>query len=188
MTTGNDATEPVPAEDPPGRDPGTPSPLEGQARLHNGQGRFERHPDTVERDKQAVELRAQRWTLQQIADHLGYSDKSNVRRAIERARADVARPAITQLIQTESDELDELYALALEIIHRNHVVVSHGKVICGTDGEPLLDDGPKLQAIQTALRIRDQYQNLHGLKQPAQVAVSGAVRYEVIGVNPEDLT
>ena len=34
----------------------------------------------------------------------------------------------------------------------------------------------------------DQYQNLHGLKQPAQVAVSGAVRYEVVGVNPEDLT
>lgn len=180
-----------PPDDTPATNP--PSTLHGQHRLHTGQGRFERSPETVARDAKAAELRAERWTYQAIADHLGYTDRTGARRAIDRARADVARPAITKLIQDESDELDELYALALEVIHANHIVVSHGKIITMRDpdtGEdkPLTDNGPKLQAIQTALRIRDQYQNLHGLKQPAQVAVSGTVKYEVVGVDPQDLT
>jgi hypothetical protein len=77
--------------------------------------------------------------------------------------------------------------MALEIIERNHVVVSHGQVVYGQDGQPLPDDGPRLQAIQTALRIRDQYQNLHGLKQPAKVEHSGGVKFEIVGVDPQEL-
>jgi hypothetical protein len=149
--------------------------------------------DTVRRDARAAELRAQGRTYQQIADELGISTKGDAWRAVQRAKADVARPAVTKLIQAESGELDDLYVMALEIIERNHITVSHGKVVTWlnpeTDREePLPDDGPKLQAIQTALRIRESYRKLHGLDQPAQIAVSGAVRYEVVGVDPADLT
>ncbi|MEV7140756.1 hypothetical protein [Streptomyces tauricus] len=162
-------------------------------RQRDSRGKFERSMDTVARDARAAELRAEGRTYQQIADELDLSHKGDAWRAVRNARADVARPAVTKLIATESAELDDLYVMAREVIDANHVVVSHGKVVTMLDpdtGEekPLTDNGPKLQAIQTALRIRQAYQDLHGLKQPVQVAVSGSVRYEVVGVDTSDLT
>ncbi|MFD8234008.1 hypothetical protein ACFV20_19270 [Streptomyces sp. NPDC059696] len=159
-------------------------------RPRDGNGKFARSMDSVRRDAAAAEYWADNpgTTYQQIADMFGYYDRSQAWRGIQSAKRDVALPAVTKLRQTESEQLDALYLMAMEIIERNHVMVSHGRVVCGDDGQPLPDDGPRLQAIQTALRIRDQYQNLHGLKQPAKVEHSGGVRYEVVGVDAEDLT
>lgn len=191
MTTGNEPTVP---------DDTTPSPgPQGDPHAHlrrprNYNGRFERSIHTVRRDAAAAEYKADHpeATLREIAERFGYYDKSEARRGIERAKADVARPAIAKLIGDESAELDALYAEALAILQRNHVTVSHGKIItCRNDDtgndEPLLDDGPKLQAIQMALRVRESYRKLHGLDQPAKQEISGGVKYEVVGVDPEDL-
>ncbi len=47
---------------------------------------------------------------------------------------------------------------------------------------------PQLPQHEREMRaIRESYRKLLGVDQPTQVAVSGAVRYEVVGVNPEDL-
>lgn len=167
-------------------EPDTPN--ERPAPPRNGNGRYVRSMDNVRRDAEAAEYWAEhRCTYQEIADRFGYYDRSQAWRGIQSAKRDVAAPAVTKLRQTESEQLDALYVMALEIIERNHVVVSHGQVVCGEDGRPLSDDGPRLQAIQTALRIRDQYQNLHGLKQPAKVEHSGGVKFEIVGVDPQDL-
>ncbi|WP_225811325.1 hypothetical protein [Streptomyces spinosus] len=158
-------------------------------RPRDGRNRFVRSMDNVRRDAEAAAYWAEHHcTYQEIADRFGYYDRAQAWRGIQAAKRDVALPAVTKLRQTEAEQLDNLYVLAMEIIERNHVVVSHGRIIYGEDGKPLQDDGPRLQAIQTALRIRDQYQNLHGLKQPAKVEHSGGVKYEVVGVDPEDLT
>jgi hypothetical protein len=158
-------------------------------RPRNGNGQFARSMDSVRRDAAAAEYLADNpgTTYQQIADRFGYYDRSQAWRGIQSAKRDVALPAVTKLRQTESEQLDALYVMAMEIIERNHVVVSHGRIVYGDDGQPLQDDGPRLQAIQTALRIRDQYQNLHGLKQPAKVEHSGGVKFEIVGVDPQDL-
>ncbi|HEY9353671.1 MAG TPA: hypothetical protein VIP28_10485 [Nocardioides sp.] len=156
-------------------------------------GRFTRSMTTVRRDAQAADLFADGLNYEQIAKALGYAHRSDAKKAIDRAKADVARPAVTKLIQTESEELDILYAEACAILQRNHVTVSHGKVITwlnpdtGQD-EPLLDDGPKLAAITAALRIRESYRRLRGLDAEKKVSLDGSVRYEVVGVSPEDLT
>jgi hypothetical protein len=164
-------------------------------RPRNFNGRFERSIHTVRRDAAAAEYKADHpeATLREIAEQFGYNDKSDARKAIERAKADVIRPAITKLIATESEELDALYTEASVILQRNHVTVSHGKVIMWLNPEteqeePLQDDGPKLQAIQVALRVRESYRKLLGLDQPAKQEISGGVKYEVVGVDPEDLT
>jgi len=191
MTTGNDPS--VPADTPTGDGPAT-TPASWE-RPRNNAGRFTRTLASVRRDAAAAEYQADHpdTTLQQIAELFGYYDKSEARRGILRAKADVARPAIDKLIGAESLELDALYTEACAILQRNHITVSHGKIVMWRNPEtqqeePLPDDGPKLQAITVALRVRQAYQDLHGLKQPAQVAVSGAVRYEVVGVDPADLT
>lgn len=175
MTTGNEP--PVPAEQPtpPGPD-GDPHAFRRRPRNFNG--RFERSIHTVRRDAAAAEYKADHpeATLREIAEQFGYYDKSEARRGIERAKADVARPAITKLIGDESTELDLLYAEAMRILQRNHVTVSHGKVITWRNPETqqeetLLDDGPKLAAIQAALRIRESYRKLHGLDQPSRLSI-----------------
>lgn len=166
MSTGNEAT--VPAEPPTGDGPhGDPE----HDRQRSPVGRFERSMASVERDAQAAGLRAQRRTYQQIADALGYSSKGDAWRACQRAKADVARAPVAKLIQAESEELDDLYVMALEVLERNHVVVSYGQIVCDTDGQPLPDDGPRLQAIQTALRVRESYRRLHGIDAPNRVSV-----------------
>ncbi|MCG0065023.1 hypothetical protein L0F81_17260 [Streptomyces tricolor] len=167
----------------------TPDNYEHRERPRDGRNRFVRSMDNVRRDAEAAAYWAEhRCTYQEIADRFGYYDRSQAWRGIQAAKRDVALPAVTKLRQTEAEQLDALYLMALEIIERNHVVVSHGRIVYGDDGKPLPDDGPRLQAIQTALRIRDQYQNLHGLKQPAKVEHTGGVKFEIVGVDPQDLT
>ncbi|MCM8555353.1 hypothetical protein [Streptomyces sp. STCH 565 A] len=188
MTTGNEP--PVPADPP----PDIPA-VHGLDRPRNARGNFVRSIDTVRRDAAAADYLATNpgTTYRELAELFGYADKSMARKGVLAAKADVARPAVTKLIRTESAQLDDLYLMATEVIEANHVVVSHGKVVTMRDPEsgeekPLTDHGPKLQAIQTALRIRESYRKLHGLDQPAQVAVSGTVKYEVVGVDPADLS
>lgn len=191
MDTGNEP--PVPADRTTGAGQAAAPELQGKTR--DGSGKFVRTIDAARRDAAAAEYLADHpgTSYRELAERFGYYDKGTAWRAMQNVRAEVVRPAVTKLIETESAQLDQLYVMALEIIERNHVVVSHGKVVTMKDPEtseekPLQDDGPRLQAIQTALRIRDQFENLHGLKQPAQVAVSGAVRYEVVGIDAADLT
>lgn len=164
-------------------------------RDRNSTGRFVRSLDTVRRDAAAAEYLADHpgATYEEIKERYGYAHRSDAKKAIERAKADVARPAVTRLIATESEELDALYTEACAILRRRHITVSHGKVIMwrnpdtGED-EPLLDDGPKMQAIQLALRVRESYRKLHGLDQPAKQEISGGVKYEIVGVDPTVLT
>ncbi|MGW4670090.1 hypothetical protein [Streptomyces sp. NPDC004324] len=190
METGNEP--PVPA-DRTGAGHTTAPELHGKTR--DGKGKFARTIDAARRDAAAAEYLADHpgTTYRELAEMFGYYDKGTAWRAMQNVKAEVVRPAVTKLIATESEQLDDLFVMAMEIIERNHIVVSHGKIITMLDPEtgeekPLQDDGPRLQAIQTALRIRESYRRLHGVDQPSQVAVSGAVRYEVVGIDTTDLT
>jgi hypothetical protein len=190
MTTGNEP--PVPAEQPDSSDPDTtPAHLRRQ---RDGRGRFTRSIKTVRRDAAAVDYLADHpgTTYQNLADLFGYYDRAEARRGVDRAKADVARPAVTKLIADESQELDALYTEAVAILQRHHVTVSHGRIVMWRNPdtgqeEPLADDGPKLAAIQVALRVRESYRRLHGLDSETKVNLSGSVRYEVVGVDPDDL-
>lgn len=177
MTTGNEPT--IPAEPP-------PSP--GQAR--DARGHFITTIDHEQRAAHAARLRADnpKMTYQQIADAVGYSNKGDAWRAVQKCRDAVLQTAGAELVAAEAAQLDDLFVAALEVLERDHLVVSHGKVVTDAGGTPLLDDGPRLAAIREMRQIRESYRKLHGVDQPTQVAVSGAVRYEVVGVDTEDLT
>jgi hypothetical protein len=75
----------------------------------------------------------------------------------------------------------------MEVMEADHVVVSHGQIIKGEDGQPLKDNGPKLAAIREARQTLDAFWNLAGMKKPAKVEHSGGVKYEIVGVDPADL-
>lgn len=180
MDTGNNPPVPAATEDT------TPRRIHD---VRDGKGRYIGTINIDERAAEAARLRAAnpQMTYQQIADTLGYSDKGGAWRAIQKCRAAVLQSAGAELIASEAALLDEMFVSALDILERDHVVVSHGRVVNGADGKPLRDDGPKLSALREMRMIRESYRKLLGADQPTQVAVSGAVRYEVVGVPAEDL-
>lgn len=144
------------------------SPME---RLRNGKGRFDRSITTVERDAAAAGLRADNKTYQQIADELGYSSKGDAWRGVQKAKADVAREPVAKLIQTEAAQLDDLYVAALDVLERDHVMVSHGRIVKDDNGTPILDDGPRLAAIRELRAIRESYRKLFGADAPSRVSI-----------------
>jgi hypothetical protein len=158
-----------------------------------GNGRWIRTDASVARDAKASALRSQGKSFTEIATTLGYADKGNAWRGVRRARRDAVIEPVTELIESESAELDELYARALDILDRHHITVQQGRVVTMLDVEtnrevPIPDDGPHLQALQVALKIRESYRKLHGLDAEKKINVSGGVRYEIVGIDPADLT
>jgi len=155
----------------------------------NSLGRYVPTQATADRAAEAARLKAEnpRMTYQQIADAVGYQDKTGAWRAINRCREAVIREAGAELIAAEASHLDDLFVAALEVLERDHVVVSHGRVVTGADGNPLLDDGPKLSAIREMRMLRESFRKLYGLDQPTKTEVSGSVKYEVVGVDPQEL-
>lgn len=150
-------------------------------------GRYVRSPQTAARDAQAADLRAQGRTYQQIADELGYGDKKTALEAVRRAMRDIVREPAERLLAIHMERLETLYEAALEVLEADHVVVSHGRIIKDDDGNPLKDTGPKLAAIREARATLDSFWTLTGMKKPAKVEHSGNVKYEVVGIDPQDL-
>ncbi|MGK9463930.1 hypothetical protein ACSLFT_28450 [Streptomyces sp. G6] len=138
---------------------------------HNG--RFQSSPGTDARAAHAAQLRADNpgMTYQQIADAVGYSNKGDCWRAVQRCREAALEQAGRELIAVEAAQLDDLFVAAMEILERNHVMVSHGRIVKDDVGTPILDDGPKLAAVREMRQIRESYRKLFGLDAPSRVSV-----------------
>ncbi|MEU3507666.1 hypothetical protein ABZ733_07020 [Streptomyces longwoodensis] len=129
----------------------------------DGNGRYVRTPQAATRDAQAADLRAQGWTYQRIADHLGYTGRSDARQAILRAIKDITQePAEAVLhfelerLDAELARLDELEAAVRKVLGARHITVSNGRVILHPDTEePMEDDGPVLHAVDRLLKIEE---------------------------------
>ena len=155
----------------------------------DGNGNFTYDITGAQRDAEAARLKAAGRTYQQIADELGYSDRGNAWRGVQRAIKSVLKEPAEELIAVEAGRLDDLYATALEILERDHLMISHGRIIFDErTGDPVIDDGPRLAALRELRQIRESYRRLHGLDAEKKVSLSGGVRYEVVGVDPDELT
>ncbi|MFG3510239.1 hypothetical protein ACGF5F_32605 [Streptomyces sp. NPDC047821] len=150
-------------------------------------GRFDSNIDHAERAAKAARLAADGKSYTDIAAELGYADKSGAWRAVQRAKASVMETPALELIQVEAAQLDSLYVEALDILGRDHVAVSQGRVVKDDDGNPILDDGPKLAALRELRSIRESYRKLLGLDAATKTEVSGGVKYEIVGVDMDQL-
>lgn len=166
MTTGNEP--PVPAE-PTGPDTGTPSP--NDLRIRDGRHRFTRNPATAANDARAAQLRAEGWTYQRIADHLGYQSKSGAIDAVRRAVRDACASAGRDLIDLEVQRLEAIYDKVLDVLEKDQPLVSHGRIVYGKDGNALIDEELKLKAVDRALRARESFRKLLGLDAPSRVSI-----------------
>lgn len=162
----------------------------------SGTGRYVRTEETAERDAKACQLRNDGLTYAQIAVEMGYADHSSARKAVARALvAIVAEPAGRQKTLMLS-RMDAALAEAFRIMRADHIAHSNGRVIMdpADPTKPLLDDGPKLQAIDRIIKVEDRRAKLIGLDAPVKVDLPTAAQVEAeiarraaeLGLNTEE--
>ncbi len=164
-----------------------PSPGNPEQGSRTPQGRYTRSPETARRDARCAEMFSDGHSYADIMVELGYKTRSSVYEARKRALREIVRGPAQRLLVQRQAELDLLWESAMEVLENEHVVVSNGRVV-ELNGSPIGDDNPKLQAIETLRKLNESMRKLHGTDQPAKLEMSGGVRYEVVGVEADDLT
>ena len=129
-----------------------------------------RSAETIERDARAWELRVEHLTSQQIGDELGIT-KEGARQAVERHAKSIPVEAVADVKQIVLEELDVMSRHLLEVIERDHFRITPSGRVVMHDGEPVIDDGPAIQAIGQLLRVQERKARLMGLDAPTQRAV-----------------
>lgn len=139
-------------------------------RPRNRQGRYVVRAGTAERDAKACRLRVQGVSYEQIAEALGFRDRSGARRAVQRALAAVVREDATELIALEEQRLDDLTRhLQRVITTRHYLATASGKLATHPEtGELVPDDGPVIAAARELRQVSESRRRLLGLDAAAK--------------------
>lgn len=129
-----------------------------------------RRIDAAQRRAKALEMRRDGRKFQDIADALGYKSRGAAAQDVQRALALTVSEPAAEVRALELMRLDEMWVAALDVLKRSHITVSNGRVI-EIDGQPLVDDGPVLQAIDRLLKIQERRAKYLGLDAPTKVEV-----------------
>lgn len=101
-----------------------------------------------------------------------------------------ARPQATanQLRELELSKLDEQERKIRAVQDREHWLIQAGEVVRDAKtGSPIVDDKAVLQAADRLARIGERRAKLLGIEAPQQIVTDATIRYEIVGVNPDDL-
>lgn len=144
------------------------TPLTKGLKGRNGSGQFTKSLEGAQRDALAAQMHAEGASYNQIARELGVH-KTQAIRAVQRAVRAVVKGPAEEVLKLHANRLEWAYEKAVQVAEADHVVVSHGKVICDENGTPLRDHAPVLAALREARQTLDSFQNLFGLKQPVKI-------------------
>lgn len=122
-------------------------------------------------------------TQEAIAQRYGIV-QSRVSAIIAEVRASIPAPVLADIMRDEADRVAALYEMTMEIARAHHPVVSlqRGEVIPGVE-----DAGPKLAAINTALRIHERIAKAIGSDAAQKIDTTAAVKYTYEGINVSDV-
>jgi hypothetical protein len=127
-----------------------------------------------DRDAKAVELRRRHLNYPQIAAQMGYKDPSGAYHAVQRGLQDATSDASEEVKRLELDRLDDIARGFQRVFATRHYAISlgSGKVVLDpSTGQPLVDDGPVIQAGLALIRVMERRAKYLGLDAPAQSRV-----------------
>lgn len=127
-------------------------------------------------------------TQQAIAARLGMhqSSVSNVLKQVRDALPADERDD-WRIIAIET--LRELHTAAVEIVRSDPPPTFHsGEILRDENGEVVRDMSTRLVAIDRLIRIQERAARALGTDSPVQVQSDQTVRYEIVGIDPENLT
>lgn len=150
-----------------------PPPPRLEQPTNRGNGRFMSPRNQPERDAWAAERwAADGWTFQRIADAMGMADKSSAYAAVQRGMRhtkEITEATTEKARAAHRTRLEYALEVVLGILESEHVQVSHGRIIKDDQGVPLLDDGPRLAAIDRLRALSESLRKLDSIDQPAKV-------------------
>lgn len=170
-------------------------------------GKFTRTAASRRRDHRASELRGQGWGFQRIAAELGFASRGHAHDAVMRAYAEIPSEESGHAKHLDLERLDRLIEKAWEIMLRDHVTVSQGRVVGRQVGwqrdddgeilrdgegapiplyEDILDDGPALAAIREIRGLLERRAKIVGYEAPARSRVE-VITDDVIDAECADL-
>jgi hypothetical protein len=141
----------------------------------------------VERRAEVLRRHNSGETFTQISKAMGVSRQA-VHQLYWRAVRSVPAKAVHEIRDDINAHLASLLAHTNDIRSRDHVKVNNGVIVKDEDGQPLLDDGPEVDAIREARALLEQIAKLNGANAPAQVTVNGQITYQVNGVDLGNLS
>jgi hypothetical protein len=123
------------------------------------------------------------WTLQEIAEALGITSRGAAHAYVQRglhSTREATQATAEQARAAHRARLGYALEVATEVMGRDHVHVSQGRVMKGDDGTPLIDDGPKLTAARTIGALSESLRKLDGLDAATKVDTT-------VTVTPQDV-
>jgi DNA-binding Lrp family transcriptional regulator len=106
-------------------------------------------------------------SYRKIADEMGCSVHAAHER-VQRALAAVPAEAVEAIRAIEGERLTEAIAVALTELRRDHIMVSHGRIVRDEDGNALIDHGGKLAALHAYVKASESYRKLMGADLPVE--------------------
>ena len=116
-------------------------------------------PEEAERYRKVVELRRVGWTFDEIADHVGYANRSSAKSAYDAALRRWGTAAVEEARASEGERIDQLWRR-----------VSTAIAQLGPDADP----NELATLTNSAIRISGARRQLFGMDAPKQVEISGA--------------
>ena len=114
--------------------------------------------EEAEKYRTVLELKRQGWTFEQIAEYVGYADRSSAKRAHDAALKRWGAKAVDDLRSSEGDRLDQLYRRLMGAI-----------ADLGVDADP-----KELATLTNAVvRVSQARRQLFGIDAPKQIEISG---------------
>ena len=136
-------------------------------RARNRRGEFKRRPDAVQRRRAAAEELANGVPFGKVAETYYRGNRGNLYRAMQDHHAETAGGSGRLYREIALDKLAGLEATLREIMTREHLVVSQGRVVEDQHGNPLRDDEPVMRAIEQIRKlIETQAKLLPGMAAP----------------------
>ena len=135
-----------------------------------------------EREKQALHLRRQSFTYEQIAERLGYSDRGTAYAAVKRAIHRITADDAEHLAMIESDKLDVMERQineAISVAFGGRMRITGRDVVSGESRtvESILPTNLRkiAQLIVTKTKIMQRRARLHGLDAPPKIPIDATL-------------
>lgn len=116
-------------------------------------------PETAERYRRVVQLRAAGLTFDRIANELGYASRSGAKEAYDAAIKSWGTEAVDDLRTLEGERIDELWRRTYQ------------RLLAGEQEE--MDTGEFTVLLNTAIRLSKRRSEIFGIDAPRQMEISG---------------
>jgi hypothetical protein len=141
---------------------------------------------TAQRRAQALKMRLDGARYDEITQQLGYSSRGAAVQDVQRALVATVQEPADEVRALELSRLDMMWQTVIEVLRKEHVIVSQGRVVF-LDDEPIKDTGPILAAVDRLLKIQERRAKYLGLDAPKQLEVVtlDAIDQQIRALNEE---